>query len=89
MPVRTQYLPVLFLVVAMAFGCQATQTASKKVRGAAHYLGSALFDSLFEPNETMFEKDAREKNERAWKQHWRDHPEEAPAMTERYKDDYK
>lgn len=35
------------------------------------------------------EDERKLKLERKWIQHWRDHPEENPAMTEAFKDDYR
>jgi hypothetical protein len=89
---RTQYFVFLIFLGATLTGCQAMRSSGKKVGGAVVgatcYLGGALLNGLLEPNETILEKEARQKNERAWKQHWRDHPDEIPAMTERYKNDY-
>ena len=76
----------------IASGCQATRTVGKKVGVAVVlttcFLGNALINGLLDSDETILEKEARQKRERAWKQHWRDHPNDVPAMTERYKDDY-
>ncbi len=89
---RVRFLLILVLVGATLVGCQATRTAGEKVVGAivgaTCFLGNAVLDGLLEPIETVFERETRQKSERRWKQHWRDHPNEVPAMTEKYKDDF-
>ncbi len=59
------------------------------MKGTFAGLYNAKMKRLRTSDETIFEKEARESRERKWKQHWRDYPNDVPAMTEVFKDDYK
>lgn len=63
----------------------ATGVAGFVVKG----IWKGIWESIFGPEETMFEKERRLARERPWKQYWRDNPGVNPAMTEAFKDDYR
>jgi hypothetical protein len=79
-----KYLSIVVVAFATisVTGCQATRTTGRKVGQAA--VAIPIFDS----DETVVERDQRERRERQWKQHWRDHPNDNPAMHDAFKDDY-
>lgn len=91
---RFRYFSILVLALATAFttGCQATRTAGRQVGQAAAaipmFVVEGLINGIFDSDETIVERDRRERRERQWKQHWRDRPNENPAMHEAFKDDY-
>jgi hypothetical protein len=86
---RWMLLPSLLLCVT---GCQATCTAGRKIGQAAFAVPSLVAEGIirgiFESDETISERDRRERQERQWKQYWREHPNENPAMHDAFKDDY-
>ena len=68
-------LIVLPSLVLWAIGCQAARTAGHKVGQAAVavpvFIAKGVITGIFDSDETILERDHRERHERKWKQHWR------------------
>lgn len=75
-------------------GCQATRTAGCKIGkasvAATSFIAKGIINGIFDSDdETIFEKERRDQRERRWKQYWREHPDENPAMHDAFRNDYK
>lgn len=77
------------IVLAAAPGCAAAKKTGQVAGGATAWLAGAMIDGILDgDDETPIEEYERERRERKWKQHWREHPDVNPAMTAAFKDDY-
>lgn len=81
----------LIAILASISGCTAARKTGEVSAGANAWIAEAIISNIFDnddDDETIFEREHRERNERKWKQAWRDNPNVNPAMTAAYKDDY-
>lgn len=83
---KIRYL-IAFVALATSTGCAAVRKTGAVAAYATAGIAIGIINGIFDDDETMLERDAREKNERRWKQAWRDNPGINPAMTAAYKDD--
>jgi hypothetical protein len=70
--------PIACIALSLA-GCQST----------SNLLIDCVLNSIFPSSETVVQKNARESNEEAWKQHWRNDPNDMPHMTAAFSDEKK
>lgn len=80
----------LIAILASISGCTAARKTGEESTNATDWIAEGIISNIFDDNddETIFEQEHRERNERKWKQAWRDNPNVNPAMTAAYKDDY-
>jgi hypothetical protein len=76
------------VVLASITGCAAVKKTREVAVGATAWLTEGIVNGVFDRDETIIEQDHRERNERKWKQVWRDNPDESPTMTAAFKDDH-
>lgn len=85
-------LMVLALVSQCTLGCQATRTVGRKTGKATVavplFVAEGLINGILDSDETILERERRERQSQQWKQYWRDHPDENHSMHEAFKDDY-
>lgn len=79
---------LLIATLLVGSGCQATRKVGQFAIGVPIALTKGLIEGILDTDETILEKERRLARDRAWKQHWRDHPNDSPAMHEAFKDDY-
>lgn len=85
---RCLSLVVLLPLMLCVTGCQASRKVGQAAAAVPLVIVDGIINGLFDSDETIFERDHRERRDRPWKQYWRDHPSENPAMHEAFKDDY-
>jgi hypothetical protein len=85
---------LLFLpsVLVLCCGCQSMRTAGRRAGEIALkaplFVAEGIVNGILDTDETLAQQEARENQEREWKQHWRDNPNTNRAMHEAFKDDY-
>ncbi|WP_168564953.1 hypothetical protein [Crateriforma spongiae] len=79
---------VVIILILGVGGCAAVQKTGEVAVGATAFIAEGIINGIFDNDESILERDHRERNERRWKQVWRDNPDVNPAMTAAYKDDY-